>query len=169
MKSHLLFSLLSGSVLLASQGFAQEYTFIAIDVSCPATAAPAACPAGFAPGQVAAQTGARGINAPGNIVGFYVAGGRQRGFLLEDGKYTSLEFPVVGVRATIANGINPRGEIVGQYTLPVHDSANPPAEDSATAIVWPSGENAGFSSIPGSLVRRRTFRPSRSQIHRSSA
>ena len=130
MKSHLFFSVLSGSILLASQGLAQEYTFIAIDVSCPATAAPAACPAGLAPGQVAAQTSARGINAQGDIVGFYVAGGRQRGFLLEDGKYTSLEFPVVGVRATIANGINPRGEIVGQYTLPVHDSANPPAEDS---------------------------------------
>ena len=34
------------------------------------------------------------------------------------------------MRATIANGINPRGEIVGQYTLPVHDPANPPPEDS---------------------------------------
>ena len=130
MKSHVLVSVLSGSLLLASQGFAQDYTFISIDVSCPAAAAPAACPAGLAPGQVAAQTSVRGINAGGDIVGTYTAGGRQRGFLLEDGQYTSLEFPVAGARVTIANGINPRGEIVGQYTLPVHDSNNPPPEDS---------------------------------------
>jgi hypothetical protein len=130
MKRKTLFSVLSGSLLLAGQAFAQGYTFISIDVSCPATAAAADCPAGLAPGQVAAQTSARGINAPGDIVGFYSAGGRQRGFLLRDGQYTTLEFPVAGVRATVANGINPRGEIVGSYTLPVHDPANPPAEDS---------------------------------------
>jgi hypothetical protein len=130
MKSQALFSVISGSLLLASQAVAQDYTFISIDVDCPATAAAAACPAGLAPGQVAAHTGARGINARGDIVGFYLAGGRQRGFLLKDGEYTSLEFPVPGVRSTTANGINPRGEIVGAYTLPVHDPANPPPEDS---------------------------------------
>ena len=130
MKGKTLFSLVSGSVMLAGQAFAQGYTFTSIDVSCPATAVAAACPAGLAPGQAAAVTGARGINASGDIVGFYTAGGKQRGFLLRDGQYTTLEFPVAGVRATIANGINPRGEIVGQYTLPVHDPANPPPEDS---------------------------------------
>jgi hypothetical protein len=77
-------------------------------------------------------TSARGINARGDIVGLYVAvaGGQQHGFLLSDGRYTSLDFPVPGVRATIANGINPRGEIVGQYTVPVHNPNNPPPEDS---------------------------------------
>jgi len=130
MKSQVLFSVISGSLLLGGQALAQEYTFISIDVSCAAAATPATCPAGLAPGEVAVQTSARGINAQGDIVGFYVAGGRQRGFLLQEGKYTTLEFPVAGVRATIANGINPRGEIVGQFTLPVHDTASPPAEDS---------------------------------------
>jgi len=130
MKSQVFISVISGSLLLGSQALAQEYTFISIDVACPVTAASAACPAGLEPGQVAVQTSVRGINAQGDIVGFYLAAGRQRGFLLKDGTYTALEFPVAGVRATIANGINPRGEIVGQYTLPVHDTNNPPAEDS---------------------------------------
>lgn len=130
MKSQVLFSLISGSLLLAGQAFAQDYTFVLIDVHCPATTAAAACPEGLTPGQVATQTSARGINAQGDIVGFYVAAGRQRGFLLRNGTYSSLEFPVPGVRATIANGINARGEIVGQYTLPVHDPVNPPSEDS---------------------------------------
>jgi hypothetical protein len=130
MQKRALFSVVSGTLMLAGQAFAQPYTFVPKDVQCPATAAPSDCPAGLAPGQVAAQTGLRGINARGDIVGFYVAGGQQHGFLLKDGQYTSLDFPVAGVRATIANGINPRGEIVGQYTLPVHDTRNPPPEDS---------------------------------------
>jgi hypothetical protein len=129
-KIQTLFSLIAGPLLLAGQAFAQHYTFVPIDVHCPATADASACPAGLAPGQVAVQTGARGINARGDVVGFYVAGGKQRGFVLSDGQYTSLEFPAPGVRATIANGINARGEIVGQYLAPVHDASNPPPQDS---------------------------------------
>ena len=116
--------------MLAGQAFAQPYRFVPIDVHCPATAAASACPAGLAPGQVAAQTSARGINSRGEIVGSYVAGGQQHGFLLTGGRFTSLDFPVPGVRATVANGINASGEIVGQYTAPVHNSSNPPPEDS---------------------------------------
>jgi hypothetical protein len=130
MKNKMLFSCCISGILMCGQAFAQQYTFVPIDVHCPAMAAASECPAGLAPGQVAAQTGARGINARGDVVGFYVAGGKQRGFLLEHGEYTSLDFPVPGVRATIANGINAHGEIVGQYTLPVHDTNNPPSEDS---------------------------------------
>lgn len=130
MRYKTLFSFVSGTLMLAGQAFAQPYSFVSIDVSCPAGAGVADCPAGLTPGQVAAQTSARGVNARGDVVGFYVAGGRQRGFLLQDGQYTSLEFPVPGVRATSANGINPRGEIVGQYTVVVHDPSNPPPEDS---------------------------------------
>jgi hypothetical protein len=114
----MLFSLVSGTLLLISPVFAEQYTFVTLDVWCRATAAASDCPAGLAPGQVAAQTGARGINDRGDVVGFYAAGGTH-GFLLSDGQYTSLDFPLAGVRATIANGINDRGEIVGQYTLPV--------------------------------------------------
>lgn len=130
MKHGMLFSFVAGMLMLAGQAFAQQYTVVSIDVRCPSTADASACPAGLAPGQVAAQTSARGINARGDIVGSYVAAGRQRGFLLSQGRYTSLDFPVPGVRATIANGINARGEIVGQYTLPVHDLINPPPEQS---------------------------------------
>ncbi len=125
-----LFSVISGTFMLAGQAFAQPYRFVPIDVHCPATAAASACPAGLAPGQVAAQTSARGINSRGEIVGSYVAGGQQHGFLLTGGRFTSLDFPVPGVRATVANGINASGEIVGQYTAPVHNSSNPPPEYS---------------------------------------
>ena len=119
MKNTVLVSFISGTLMTAGHAFGQQYTFIPIDVQCPAATAASDCPAGLTPGQVAAQTSARGINARGDVVGFYTAGGRQHGFLLRHGEYTSLDFPVPGVRATIANGINPRGEIVGQYSLPV--------------------------------------------------
>jgi hypothetical protein len=92
---------------------------VSIDVSCPTGAT--TCPSGLAPGGVARQTSARGINPRGDIVGFYVdSAARQRGFLLHDGLYTTIDFPLAGVRATIANGINAQGEIVGQYVLPIN-------------------------------------------------
>jgi len=119
MKGRMLFPFMAGTFMLTGQAFAQQYTFLSMDVQCPATAAASECPAGLTPGQVAAQTSARGINARGDVVGFYVAGGRQHGFLMKDRQYTSLDFPIQGVRGTIANGTNARGEIVGQYVLPV--------------------------------------------------
>ena len=119
MKGRMLFSFIAGTLMLTGQAFAQQYTFLSMDVQCPATAAASECPAGLTPGQVATQTSARGINARGDVVGFYVAGGKQHGFLMKDRQYTSLDFPVQGVRGTIANGTNARGEIVGQYVLPV--------------------------------------------------
>jgi len=133
MKRKMCFTVISATLTLAGQAFAQDYVFVSIDVQCTAATDASACPAGLAPGQVAAQTSARGVNARGDVVGFYVAGGKQHGFLLRDGVYTSLDFPVAGVRATIANGTNPRGEIVGQYTLPIRlkdDSGNDLPEDS---------------------------------------
>jgi probable HAF family extracellular repeat protein len=119
MNGKMLASFVSGTLMLAGQAFAQQYRFVPLDVQCSPASAPSDCPAGLAPNQTAAQTSARGINARGDVVGFYVAGGRQHGFLLKDGQYASLDFPVPGVRATIANGTNARGEIVGQYLLPV--------------------------------------------------
>ena len=153
MRSCLVVALIPGTLMLAGQASAQPYTYVPIDVQCPSTAHPAVCPAGLAPGQVAAQTGARGINARGDVVGFYFAGGKQHGFLLANGRYTSLDFPVAGVRATIANGINARGEIVGQFTLPVHDPSNPPAEDSP--LYCPSA--ADPACIKGFHYRNGTF------------
>jgi len=114
-------SLILGLLLLNTRSAAQSFSFASIDVHCDAATT---CPAGLIPGQVASQTGARGINARGDIVGFYVAAGKQHGFLLKDGQFTSIDFPVANVRATIANGINPQGEIVGQYTLPVNSDPN---------------------------------------------
>jgi hypothetical protein len=181
MKNKMLFSCcISGTLMLPGQAFAQQYTFVSIDVRCPATAVTSECPAGLAPGQLAAQTGARGINARGDVVGFYVASGKQRGFLLKDGEYTTLEFPVPGVRATVANGINAHGEIVGQYTLPVHNPNDPPPEDSPlycpsaadpacikgfhywhgqfTTVMFPStvDENGQEHAHPGAIAQRIT-------------
>lgn len=126
-----LVSVMSAAVMVSTHAFGQQ--FISFDVACLDTTPVSACPAGLAPGQTAAQTSAKGINARGDIVGVYSAGGIQHGFLLRDGTYTSLDFPIPGVRATSANGINARGEIVGQYTLPVRltdDRGNLLSEDS---------------------------------------
>jgi hypothetical protein len=60
-------------------------------------------------------TVAAGVNDAGNVVGFYVDGqGREHGFLLQAGAYTSIDFP--GAVATEANGTNKHGDIVGDYT-----------------------------------------------------
>ena len=114
-------SFLSGILLLAAPAFAQQYTYVSFDVGCDAVAL--SCPTGLAPGRVATQTSARGINARGDIVGFYVdLTGKQHGFLLQDGLYSTIDFPLAGVRASIANGINAQGEVVGQYLLPINSN-----------------------------------------------
>ena len=134
----------SALLLLATQAFAQSFTYVPIDVHCDAAAAPKSCPAGLVPGQVASQTSARGISPSGHIVGFYVDGaGLQHGFLMQNAQYTSLDFPVAGVRATSANGINPEGDIVGSYTLPVNDPNHPLAENSP--LYCPSGPDPACS------------------------
>jgi probable HAF family extracellular repeat protein len=121
MKTQVVFSFLSGALLIAAQAFGQQYSYRPLDVRCDAEAT--SCPAGLAPGEVAAQTSARGINARGDIVGFYVdAQRKQHGFLLQDGRYSTIDYPITGVRATIANGINARGEIVGQLVMPINAS-----------------------------------------------
>ena len=57
-----------------------------------------------------------GLNPQGDLVGQYRdAGGRSHGFLLEDGAFTTIDFPAPGVIATVATAINPRGDIVGRY------------------------------------------------------
>jgi hypothetical protein len=140
MQMKALVAVISGTLMLTGHAFAQGYRFVALDVHCPAAAEASACPAGLAPGQVVAQTSARGVNSRGEVVGVYVAGGRQHGFRLSRGQFVSLDYPAPGVRGTIANGINARGEIVGQYTAAVHDPANPPAEDSP--LYCPSAADA---------------------------
>jgi uncharacterized membrane protein len=57
----------------------------------------------------APQTEAMGINNAGQIVGVYLWGDAQQGFLYSGGSYTPLS------ANTIATGINDRGQIVGYY------------------------------------------------------
>ena len=87
-------------VLPGARGLAQDVTgtFVPIEV----------------PG--ASFTVARAITADGRIVGFFgEANGRQHGFLLADGSFTTIDVPVPGARSTQAFGINARGDIVGSW------------------------------------------------------
>src|SRR5262245_4074731 len=61
----------------------------------------------------ASATLPRGINARGDIVGFYGAGGVFRAFLLQEGIFTDIDHP--GASATRPRSINPQGDIVGFY------------------------------------------------------
>ena len=55
-----------------------------------------------------------GINPRGDIVGRYVAGGKNHGFLLHKGNFTAIDAP--NSRGTTAFGITPGGDIAGTYT-----------------------------------------------------
>ena len=144
MTTKALVSVIPATFMLAGHAFAEPYRFVPIDVECPATAAASSCPAGLAPGQMAAQTSAKGINSGGDIVGSYIAvvGGPQHGFLLSHGQFSSLDFPMAGVRATVANGINARGEIVGQYLRSGARCQQPTAAGLA-AVLPGRGESHG--------------------------
>lgn len=62
----------------------------------------------------AISTVAQGINARGDIVGFFEnAGPRRHGFLLRDGLFTRID--IRGAVSTDARGIGPDGDIVGGY------------------------------------------------------
>jgi uncharacterized membrane protein len=144
----------TGVMLTAAPAFAGQFTYVSFDVACAAGAA--TCPAGLAPGAVAKQTGARGINPRGDIVGFYVdTAGVQHGFLLKDGEFTTIDFPLAGVRASIANGINAQGEIVGQYVLPVN--RNVPADSALYCPSDLSPNNADPACIKGFFYRRGSY------------
>jgi probable HAF family extracellular repeat protein len=58
-------------------------------------------------------TWANGINASGQIVGWFDDAAGEHGFLLSGGNYTTLDVP--GATATEAYGINASGQIVGAY------------------------------------------------------
>lgn len=65
----------------------------------------------------AVNTRGRGINAEGDIVGFYRdSANNLHGFLRSsDGDFTAIDVPVEAGNMTEALGINDRGDIVGQY------------------------------------------------------
>lgn len=155
-----------GAFLLPFSGrsAAQSFQFATIDVPCSA-APPTSCPNG-----VARQTVASGINPAGDIVGAFTDSvGRQHGFLLSGGQFTTIDFP--GAVATSANGISPSGDIVGNYVAPytpgVSDSAplgSPaycPAAGSAACIKGFLYSHGKFSTVlfpghPGAVPQRIT-------------
>ena len=164
MKKPSVLALISGMLLLAGHSFAQQFNYASIDVPC-STAPPTSCPNG-----IARQTAASGINPAGDIVGVYADGvGRQHGFLLSAGQFSTIDFP--GAVATSANGISPSGDIVGNYTAPytpgISDSApanSPaycPAAGSAACIkgfLYRHGKSSTvlFPDHPGAIPQRIT-------------
>jgi len=60
------------------------------------------------------MTCAFGIGQGGQIVGHFVDGSGMHGFLLNEGDFTTIDVP--GGKNADAQGINPKGEIVGYYT-----------------------------------------------------
>lgn len=65
------------------------------------------------PGSTA--TAAFGLNNKGDVVGWYLeANGKEHGFLLSNGKYTSLDYPGA-IGGTTPYGINDAGVIVGNF------------------------------------------------------
>ena len=146
--------LISGLLLLAASSAAQSFTFVSIDVPC------SACPGGSA-----RQTIAEGINAAGDIVGVYTdAVGKQHGFLLSRGQFTTIDFP--DAVATSANGISPSGDIVGNYTAPISPAPadSPeycPASGSPACIKGFLYRHGNFSTVlfrghPGAIPQRIT-------------
>ncbi|MGX1412797.1 hypothetical protein [Bradyrhizobium elkanii] len=66
-------------------------------------------------------TAATGINATGQIVGWYLVqpGQQHHGFLYSNGDYATLDDPLAGsyytLSGTVANGMNAAGQVVGDY------------------------------------------------------
>jgi probable HAF family extracellular repeat protein len=84
---------------------ARPYTFTRLDV----------------PG--ATQTLPSGINADGRVVGWYVQGGVTRGFIYQDGVYTTdIMYP--GAAVTQLRGVGPNGDVAGVYRNPGEPTVN---------------------------------------------
>jgi hypothetical protein len=94
----------AAGLLLGVSAMAEEQSFVFSSIDFPG----------------AESTLASGINAAGDIVGFYQRVGeapsKGHGFLLRGGTFASIDFPDAAI--TGARGISPGGDIVGDYTLP---------------------------------------------------
>jgi probable HAF family extracellular repeat protein len=98
---------------------------------------------------------ANGINASGQIVGYYTdANYRSHGFLFNQGIYTTLDVP--GAVHTVACGINDSGQIVGNSSRGAflldqgsYTTLRVPGADGT----WAYGINA-TGQIVGSILRR---------------
>ena len=141
-------------LVFTTRSAAQSFNFTTIDVPC-SKEVPTSCPNG-----IARQTVANGINPAGDIVGVYTDGvGKQHGFLLSGGQFTTIDFPgalagVVGTLPTSANGINPAGEIVGNYTAPYVPTVSDKAPQDSPTYCPSAGVPA---CIKGFLYRHGNF------------
>jgi len=74
----------------------------------------------------AVLTNAQGINAGGEVVGWYTdTAGNTHGFVMSGGEYRSVDYP--GAKSTQLRGIGPSGDVVGAYqrqnesgAVPIH-------------------------------------------------
>jgi hypothetical protein len=120
MKNTRIFTLVCALSLVASHSFAQQFNFASIDVP------------------NSTDTWAGGIGPAGQIVGGYVGAldGRQHGFLYQHGTFTTIDVPgtLAGLPADVTletevNGINPAGDMVGDYY------ATPGAPDAPACVL----------------------------------
>jgi len=88
-----------------------------------------------------ASTTPTGINARGDVVGFFESGGHVHGFFWSKGKYTVIDVP--GAQHTFINGLNDRGDLVGQTETDGFLLRN----GRLTTLRSPNGERLGPRAI----------------------
>ncbi|TMK19695.1 MAG: hypothetical protein E6G75_05815, partial [Alphaproteobacteria bacterium] len=86
-------------------------------------------------------TQAVGINAAGDIVGFYATATSINGFLLSGGAYTTIVDPLDTKHLTQPLGINTAGQIVGRYDTASGDHGFLLSGGTYTTIDDPSATN----------------------------
>lgn len=146
MRNELVLGFFSATLMFAGQSFAQQFTYRSLDV----------------PGSSA--TWAMGITPGGKIVGGYIgaADGHEHGYVYYNGVYTTVDVPgsLAGLSDAVTldgevNGINPAGDMVGDYFAP---PGAPDAPGCAVAFSPPCHRgflyrHGGFSNVlvPGHL------------------
>jgi hypothetical protein len=63
---------------------------------------------------IGSKAQAIGINNANEVVGYYFDG-KPHGFLYKNGVRTTIDYPLIGSRGTVAQGINDSGQIAGIY------------------------------------------------------
>src|SRR5947209_5788135 len=113
------------AIYMVSSGLAGEQRFTTIDVP------------------DASFTVASGVNAKGDIVGFYNE--FSHGFLLSKGAFTTIDVP--GAVYTVAFGINAKGDIVGDYANATGLHGFLLSKGAFTTIDVPGALDTGVSGI----------------------
>jgi hypothetical protein len=135
-------------LVLAGYSYAQQFTYVSIDVPCSAFPAGAPCPhSGYA-----LKTVANGINPAGDIVGLYTDGANlSHGFLLSGAQFTTIDVDFSWAKFTNgAYGISSSGEIVGRYTAKPNTSVEPGSAEYCNPAA-----GTGASCLHGFLYRPR--------------